>query len=397
MTSLVYTSKNFYDLELILKDLTEDLKKQNITNALGIMFCDARVDVNTLVPKLQKELIFPVVGGTTLSIPFTSDDKSELSTSLLVIRSDRYKFSFALSDTMDAQKHSEQTKSVYKNCMERLGEKPKLVMPFLPHMPGFPMDAFIEDIFRAADGVPVFGGVVTGDLISTGAFVFADGKLYRDSMLLVMFSGDIKPVFAIGNTITLSETDGLVTESKGNLVQKIGDMTFCNYMRSIGVEPEKRVNGLDALMQYGPLPVVIKRKDKQEDGVPEVRCISYTNVEEGSAVFSGEVPAGSHINMGVLHVEDVESSVKASLDFLMGQVSRQKDDYSVLLCISCVARYFVFAGEENMERKLLTEKKHEKIAATGYYGFCEIGPTYEKSSGNIINRSHSASIIFCVF
>lgn len=400
MSSILCVSKNFDDTDEIIGDLLLPIQGKTFENALGILLCDSEIDYFTMVPKLQEQIDFPIIGGTTMAFPFFCNADEEVSASLVIISSPQVKFSFAASLPLDVSDHTRQVKELFNKCSALLGEPPKLIMPFFPHMPGMPTNIFVDDLFVNAKQIPVFGGMTTSNLVSTQAAVFLEGKVYNNSMLFLFIGGNIEPVFASGSKITLSASSHVVTQSEGNMVNRIEDKTLCDYMRGIGFSPEKRINGVDALMQHGPLPVLVEREDRVEDGMPEVRCISYVDMESGSAAFSGNIPVGSRISIGVLRDEDIKISAQKCLEDLRVKMAAHEQkgySYSLLFCVSCVARYFVLSGSESFEQTLLTESKPEHITATGYYGFCEIGPTYSKVDGSVLNRSHSASIVFCAF
>ena len=399
MTATVYTSLQLDSPELLVDDLVRTLEGKKPGNALGFLLCDSQVDCDDVVSRLKQRLDFPVVGGTALSFPVSDGAGREISASLAVIERDNLRFSIATSQTLDDTKSMEQMKEVYDRCLEQLGEKPRMLIPFFPLMPGVATDRFIQALFELAGDIPVFGGTTTNDLITTKAAVFADGKTLMNAMVLVMIGGDVRPVFAASNIITpMTDYSPVVTQSVGNMLCRVDDMTFCDYMRTLGVAPEDRVNGVDAMLQYGPIPVAVESADRPKDDVPEVRCISYTNVEKGCAAFSSAVPEGARVSVGVLTRGDVDESAKKCFSSLIGQMKQGEKDgyvYSMVFCVSCVARYFVLLGGENSERRLLTEMNPSGTVASGFYAFCEIGPTTAQDDGRLLNRSHSASIVMC--
>lgn len=398
MTS-IYTTTQFDSPELLVNELLANLKEYDPANSIGIFICDSKVDCPNTLSLLQNKVPFPLVGGTALALPFSNQHNDEISASLMVLSKKGLKYSVSVSEPLDQFKAQEQMKTVYEQAKKDLGEAPKLIIPFFPCMPGVITDAFISVLFNLAENVPVFGGVITNDLISTQAAVFANGQCMKNRLALLVMGGDIKPVFAASNVITkMVEYAPVVTKSNGSIVSCVDDISFCDYMKSLGLSPEDRINGIDALMQYGPIPVQMQRKDKVDDGVPEVRCISFTNIDEGSVAFSGCVPEGTRVSVGILHKEDVDQSAKLCMEQLKDRMqvnSREGYEYSAMFCISCVARYFVLVGGDNTERSLLNEWQSNNHPAIGYYAMCEIGPTFAVTDNQLINRSHSASIVMC--
>ena len=398
MRAATYLSTVFDDADTIAAELVSSVSPRAAEGGIGFLFCNSQTDYGAIVEKVAAFCGFPVVGGTALGFPFTDAAGREVSAAFMILHKDGLEASVAVSEPLDQQRHGEQMRAVFEACGQGLDPEAKMVLPLFPLMPGLLTGVFIDDIFALADGIPVFGGTTTNDLISTKPAVFADGKAYSDRMVLVMLGGAIRPVFATGNLVSPTvEYAPTVTLSEGNEVLRVDDMTYCEYLSSIGISPEDRINGVDALMQYGPTPVIIENPEVPDSDVPEVRCISYTDMKRHSAVFSGPVPAGVKLRMSILRKQDVDDSVKDCLGKLHERMREARDEgytYGALFCISCVARYFVFVGGDNSERALMTQAA-EGLAPAGFYAFCEIGPSYTTAGKKLANRSHSASIAMC--
>jgi hypothetical protein len=368
-------------------------------NTIGFLMCDSRIDYASLIQTLMAALPFPVIGGTTLTMPLSSVG-NELSAVLTIFEKEGLTWSIAVSDPFDKPRIPEHMKALYNSCISGLTGTPRLLIPFIPLIPGMTadVDAVISEIFSLAGNVPVFGGITTDDLDTTKAAVFAHGKAYSDRMALLALGGNISPVFGIGSRITaMSEYAPAVTESEGNIVRQVDGMPFCDYMKTIGIDPEERINGLDALVQYGPLPVQLKYKLADDDGVPEMRCISYTNTQDGSAVFSSTLPVGTRLNVGILTKDDVIESARECLRSVTEQMREREQagqSYSMLLLVPCVARYFAMIGGQNLESLFLSQEVPHGLAMSSYYGFCEIAPSLGKN-GEIHNRSYNASVVMC--
>ncbi len=400
MPAVVSFSTQFDDPHKLAEELLAPLPHFTTQNALGILLCDSQVDIHTLLSLLGEALPMPLVGGTTLAFPLCATPGEDLSASLLIVTRPGMTISVAASVPLNEAGHMEQMREVYARAREQLQGEPRLLMPFFPLIPGQVTDTFITDLFLLAADIPVYGGITTGDLISMPAGVFAGGQVLADRMVLVMLGGDIRPVFAAANSMTpMSASTPVISQAEACTVFRVDDMSFCDYLRSVGIEPEDHLTGVDALMQYGPLPVKVMRPDASDDAVSEVRCINFTNLEEGSATFSGAMPEGARVRMGIMSRDDVTASAGEAMRRLvarMGEPKREGYAFSVLLCVSCAARYFVMAGGTNLEQELLAITAPRELAGVGYYGFCEIGPDFS-ADARCINRSYNASIALCAF
>ena len=397
MPSLLLASADFDVPARIAADLS--LPEGSFTPDIGFLFCDSQIAVDETLALVQRNTPCPVVGGTSLALPFTGKNSGDCSASLLLLQKDGLATASATSGPLDPARCREQVETLYASCRRELGGEPALIMVFLPLMPGLPMDAFVKDIFDLAGSVPVVGGTVTNDLLSTKAAVFSGGKALQDRIVMVMLGGAVEPVFAVGASVTtMSAHAATVTRAEGARVFAVDDAPFCDYLRGMGIPPEDRINGVDALMQYGPTPADVVRPGRPDDGVPEIRCISYTNLDEGSAVFSGPMPEGSRLRMSVIAGNDVGRSAADCLNVLKNRMEQKEKAgyrFDALLCISCVARYFAVIGEANPEEALMKEERPSSLGLAGMYGFSEIGPTLALDNGRVLNRSHSASIVMC--
>lgn len=397
MAAIERKSHNFHDARQVVADLLQDLPAEaQRPGSIGLLSLDSQLDAPEVLRLLGEQVSFPITGGTSFTYPLT-EHANDISAVLSILTLDKLEFALTVSEPLDEKKCREQVKATYADCRAKLPDEPRLLIVLMPHIPGFDTDSFLSALFDEAGNVPVFGGVTTGDLVSTKAHVFAENTAYKDRMVLLALGGDIRPVFAVGSQLTeLTQYGPTVTEADGRIVKKVDGMTFCEYMQRLGINPEDRVNGVDALVQYGPLPCRLHHKLEDDDGVPELRCISFTRLKDGSAAFSSRLPVGTRINMGSIQKNDVVESSERCLNEILEKINQRENrdyQYSVLLAVPCIARYFAMLGGENLENTLLAQKIPPELVVNIFYGFCEIGPTQNKNGYH--NRSHNASIVMC--
>lgn len=390
-------STDFFQVSVIADELTAGLPDAFSDRAIGFLICDSQVDYDELLVILKQKINFPVIGGTTFTDPLTGANE-ERSATLTVLDLEQLDYSIQISEPLQQDLCEQQMEQLYENCVRGLTGPPKMLMMYMPMIPGLTVDHFVTRLIGLTGETPLFGGMNMNDLDSTKAAVFAGGEAYRDRMVLIALGGGIRPVFGVGSQMTpMSEYAPAVTESDYNVVYRLDDMSFCDYMRSVGISPEDRRNGVDALVQYGPLPCQLRNKLAEDDGIAELRCISYTNVEAGSAAFSSSLPLGTRVNMGLIQKDDVADSFRSCMDTLQQRMAKETEtgyEYSVLFAVPCVARYFAMLGGENLESRLLLAETPGHLAVSAYYGFLEVGPTLGHK-GEVHNRSHNASIVMC--
>ena len=395
MKTIMNGSENFIDPRITAEDILSRLPKMQKQNSLGLLVCDSEIDYETVAEIISQNVEFPVIGVTTYKVPQSRE--KELSATFTVIEKDELNVSIAVSTSL-FDDNSTLVEDTFDECVNNLESPAKMFIPLVAMIPGLTADRYMKKIFKLAGKIPVFGGMSTSNLLNTEAAVMVDGKTYKDSLILVALGGDIDPIFSVGSSLTpMAAHSPTVTKSSEDTVMCVDDMTFCEYMSCLGIAPEDRQNGVDALMQYGPIPCRLTHKLEDDDGVAELRCISYTNVGEGSATFSSDMPVGTRISMGLIQFKDVEESYKKCIGQIKEEVAAAEhpEKYTTLLAIPCVARYFALHGN-NLEYIMDEESLPDGLALSGFYGFLEVGPTMN-NQGEIHNRSHNASIVMCAF
>lgn len=397
MATQAAVSHEFASASAICQELLAGLEKKSAD--IGFLLCDAQVDAGGLAAELQKSLNFPIVGGTTLAFPMVDPDE-DMSARLVLLEKEGMKTFTAVSRTAEEGQYREIIQDVYNECVEGLGEKPKMLLCHVPLMAKHNGELFVSELFGCAGDVPVFGGTVGADTERDQALTIANGRGWPGSLVLTAFGGNVQPAFAVGAQITLmSEYAPTVTKSEGNVVYMVDDMTFCEYLAKAGFATQGQgATGFDALFQYGPLPVQLEGKLKQDDGVPEIRVITGTCVEDGSASFSCAMPVGTKIRMGMSERKDIlESTQKVMNEVERAVQLRRQAGYQpqLMLCVSCVARHFAQVGGSNDEGGHLRERMPEGMEAAAYHAFSEVCPTFGET-GEMHNRTHADSLVVCV-
>ena len=241
MGTKTYTATSFFDADSVIASFTSQGLKDIPDSShatVGFLYCDSQVDYVGVVEKLSALVSFPIVGGTTMGLPFDNtphDSADDMSAMLLVIEREGMRVSVQASEKLNHAQHTEQMNALYAKTCEELGEEPKIAMLFLPLLPGIPLSDFMDDIFVCAGDIPVFGGTSTNDLISTQAAVFHNGESLHDKLVLVLIGGNVRPVCASSCQVTpMVEYAPTVSQAEGNEVLRVDSSSFCDYMRDIG-------------------------------------------------------------------------------------------------------------------------------------------------------------------
>jgi hypothetical protein len=214
----------------------------------------------------------------------------------------------------------------------------------------------------------------------TTAKTIYNGIAYRRSAVLGMIYGDIKCTFAVEslNEKNIHKQRAVITSSAGNILTGVNGKSAVDYLEEIGITKA------DISAGSGVIPLVIDRRDGTK---PITRAI-YAFTPDGYAVCGGIMPVGATIAIGRINKEDIISTTEQLLKSL-----DEKD--CVVLSYSCLARYLILAGDNNVGADIMIKKTGGKIQ---YFYACsggEICPLPD-SSGDLNNFFHNFSIAFCI-
>lgn len=393
MTSTFAATREFDDVEKMFGDLSDVVSPRGGAGGIGFLSCSSRANYDALTPLLRARAPFPIVGGTTLASPFASRG-DEFGAALTVVRNPEIRNAVGVSAPIDSMDDASLVRNLYRECLAGLGADPGVILVFMPVIRGLMADRFMPGLFELAGDVPVFGGMVSDDFDSHRFAVFADGRPYRDRIVLVMLGGGIRPLFGVDCDVTqMSPYAFTVGEARGNDVLRVDDMTFCEFLRELGFREE--VNRLTDF-----LPSVIVRGGMSErDGRPEITHLVRTDPESGAGTFATAIAAGSTITLGRLSrrcIEDSANRCLAEMACRMGAMQQEGYAFSMVFCLPCVARHFAAAGGDNIDGEAMRRLLPAGVPWFGYYGFNEICPTTDRN-GRLFNRPHSDSIAVCAF
>ena len=393
MRSAIAISHEVDDVVYAARDLADSIQKQLVLqkHSLGFIFCDADVDGAALTGELRAMLGMEVAGMTTLAV-LTPQGRHEAAIVLTVLTADDCFFSPGVSASLHADDFAERIAQAYKATIPAgASNRPGAVLTFCPFGMSFSGDYYPAVLSRATNGAPIVGGVASDDYDYERARVFLSGKEYKDAMVLVSLWGNVRPVFAIRHvTSRFAERSRRITEAEGNIVRKVGEETFIQYLQGFGLKTDVD----DPLLAFTSYPMMLRQGDAGE--VPIMRHISGLNQADQSGSFFGDVPVGAQANICLINKADIAAACRESMQVLLEAAKTQPGyDYSIILCISCCGRAMILGGDADAEGRILADMLPKGLMLTGAYCLGEICPTQYKD-GLATNRFHNCSITFCM-
>jgi hypothetical protein len=393
MKSAVATTFELDDVNEAARELADSIREQlePEENAVDILLCDADADGAGIGAELERLLDIPVAGMTSLAT-FSSEGYHEGAVVLTVFTADDLRFTLAVSEPFDSN-YEEQMADAYRRAVPAEADRdqaPALILAFCPNSEPFSGDKYANTLSALAKGAPIIGGVCSDDYDYERARVFLAGEEYQDSIVLVCLWGNLRPTFSIRHvTSQFAERIRRVVEAKDNVVYRVGDETFVEYLEGFGL----RTDVPDPLVAFTSYPMMLTREG--EDETPLMRHIAGLDPKTGAGTFIADVPVGTLANICLINRDDIKVSARESLEALLEKMDEQPDyEYSTVLCISCCGRSIILGTDSDAEGALLAERLPENVVLTGAYCLGELCPT-RYDDGVATNRFHNCSITFC--
>lgn len=400
MKSAVAYSEEIDDANKACAELVRGIgeKLELGSSSIGILFCDADVEVAELGAALHRELKINIVGTTTTASFDRVGGYHDMGIVLMVITADDVDIVVGHANGLTKDMLKQQIQSTYIAAEEELGVQPKLIYLCAPYIATITSDNYLNIVDEASGHVPIFGGVSTDHYDLQYQQTFVNGVASQDGLVMVLFGGNIRPVFAMRHEFG-GKIEGkvVITQSTDNQVERVGDKTFLEYITSIMAVPE----GESVVYHFQSTPFVMEMPDYAQDEQPIVRALSTIHHDTGAGGFLSNMPEGSVLSFNYLDRNNLCASTNNTLDVLLSETQKHPDyKYRTILANSCNARHLMMGDTKDMESDIITKKLEcfdEELNAIGYYAFGEMCPTAVSSEGAAKNRFHNISFAVCAF
>ena len=400
MKSKTAISHEIDDLEAAVEELSAQIMQgfDLCGNSIGVVYCDADVDVSGLGKLLQAKLGMEIVGLTTTATIERRSGYNDMGILLAVLTSDSIEFSVGCTGDLSNDNFPETIHEAYKKARSKTGKNadPDLILTFAPYIADLTSENYVELLDEVSGGVPVFGGVATDHYDLQYQKTFYNGEAYERGLVFVLLSGGVKPVFAMVHHFGAKvEKKGIITKSTGNLVQMVGDRTFKEYVSSIVPVPDEEL----VIYHFQSTPFVMELPDFEKDEQPVVRALCTIDHETGAGGFLSKMPEGSAIYLNEFQRSDLSESCNSALSDILVRMSGNKGyEYSMLLISTCNARHLLMGDAKNLESDIVSNilgGLPPELNAMGFYGFGEMCPTGVRTDGAAKNRFHNISFAVC--
>ncbi|MDR1972808.1 MAG: FIST C-terminal domain-containing protein [Treponema sp.] len=359
-------------------DLTGNLLKHSV----GLAACNYEfIEVGTL-EALGKALPFEIAGVTTLGNAAKGLYGQDYL-SLSVLTSDDVRFSSAVTGDITEENLKQELDGAFDRAKKALGSSPSFILTYVPIVSGLGAMSFFKEIKRLSGDTPVFGSFACDQTLKfQESKVIHNGAAYRHSLAFVLMEGDVHPRFLVTSIPerNIQKQHAVITESDGVFLKKVNDMPLLDYLSSLGLTKDGKVE------VNATIPFMID----YNDGSKPVAMAIYGMTKEGYARCAGDVPVDATLAIGVLDYESVMETAETTVSrFLAYQ------DIQGILMYPCLTRSMLLGLNSSDEMKKITGLLGNLAPYQICYAGGEICPT-ENAEGKLVNHIHNFTFIACV-
>jgi len=398
MKSTVVTTREIDNLETAAKELAAKVKEKLTLakSSVGVVYCDADVEVGRLGELLNAELGMDIVGLTTTATIERNTGYNDMGICLSVMTSDDVEFAIGSTGDLEHGSFPSVIKDTYAKTRTAVSKDPELILVFAPYIPDLTSENYVELLDEASGGIPIFGGVATDHYDLQYQKTFYNGQEFTRGLIFILLGGNVKPIFAMNHNFGAAvEKKGKITKSSGNFVHMVGDQTFKQYVSSIVPVPNEEL----VIYHFQSTPFVMELPDFETDEQPVVRALVTVDHKTGAGSFLSKMPEGSMLYLNEFQRDNLDKSCKEALTNIKEQIAASKDyEYSMLFVSTCNARHLLMADDKSLESNIISEYLSDLPAdfnSMGFYGFGEICPTGTRADGTAKNRFHNISFAVC--
>ncbi len=358
-------------------------------STMAILFTEEDTDYPGLYAVLAEKWKFPIIGCTAMAMFTGREGYCSMGISVMLLTDDDCEFSVGMTEELNIDNHRELIKEKYEEVKSGLSSEPKLVISYsgmVTEEYNVAGDDLVNTLSNVCGGIPIYGATASDGFSFNGFRVFCNGSLTRNGLVMAVISGNISPKMVCVNSIENKASFSYeITESKSNMVYRVGNGRFLDTLKKEGMEADKT----DVLGDYILSPFMVSIDKGNGDSVEVARNLSILNHETGAGSFLGVMPEGSILTIGLLNRSDVQDSVDKAFDVMFKELAASGNKYRTLLCTSCVARFLALASKPEAEAETYKSRLPEDVTLMGLYAYGEFCPVRGNKTGKEYNMFHN--------
>lgn len=397
MRSITAYTEEIDDLNEAVAELfsqTEDFEFEK--NSLAILFTEVDTEYPKLYSLLSEKWDFPIIGCTAMAMFTGGEGYCSMGISVMILSADDCEFSVGMTKELLKDNYKKEIADVYEKLQAGLSSKPKLILSYAgmvtdeDHVPG---DGLVDALDYAGGGIPVYGAAASDGFTFNDFRAFCNGDVTKDGLVIALISGNIDPRVVCVNSIENKASFSYeITESKSNLICRLGNYTFVDVLKKEGMEADKT----EVLGDYILSPFMVT-VNKGDDSVEVARNLSMLNHETGAGSFLGVMPEGAILSIGLLNRSDVQDSVEKAFNEMFSMLKTPDNTRHTLICTSCVARFLALANNTSAEAETYKDLLPEDVSLLGMYAYGEYCPVKGSRTGRDFNMFHNFTFTILAF
>lgn len=220
--------------------------------------------------------------------------------------------------------------------------------------------ALIGHLRRALGaGVPVFGGTAGDGWRFAKSLQFCGTEVTSNAVPVLLIAGDVKLAQGVACGWTPIGSPSVATEVEGNVVHRIGEVTAIEYYR------QHLGQHLLPLLEY-PLAV------HDEAGGFQLRSPVGHDLERGSVIFAGSVPAGARVQISTADRDGIIDATRSSIEKALADFGEGRPTGA--LFVSCAARKQLLGTRTAEELAIARRSALGGLPFAGFYSYGELSP-----------------------
>jgi len=366
------------DPEAAVAEILEQLDIANglLAHSVGVIACyNEFISIGTL-DALRGHLPFDIIGCTVLGSA-TGEGYGMERLSITVLTSEIIQFSVSLSREISPDNSAASIEEAWQQARAKLPDDPGLCIAFFPLMDDVSGGLMLRQLDAACGGLPIFGTLSNDALLNEQTCcTFLNGDAYPRRLALLLLRGPLTPRFYVASISprNVRYQKAIVTGSDGYLVKQVNNMSFIDYLASIGVNKETLavLTTLPFMVDYG-------------DGSPPVVLGIYSISADG-VLCSGQMPVGAMITFMEVDYESVMETAESALRQALDDVA--KNSANGILAIPCLSRSMMISPNMEDEMQKTAALLSGRIPYMLLYSGGEICPM-RTGADTLVNRFHN--------
>lgn len=393
MKSIALFTEEIDDLEQAVTELKMQCQGfELMAHSAGLLFVHPDADLEDLLALLTEAFDIPIA-GVTAAFLFTMEGVKREGISLQLFTADDCTFAVeATGELLPEADFDQGMAKLYQKISHSLIEKPKLLLTYGNPPLKLVGEDFVAALDKLSGGVPLYGGMASDDFAVKNCRVMCKGQVFQYGAAVIAISGNIQPVMSSGFHVdTAIDYTGVVTKVDGSRVLELDGMPFVTALSRAGLV----FNWYDAC-DYLNTPFKVSYETEEGERMEYLRHLVYIDKEIGAGQFFGKVPLGARLQVGVLDVEGIHSSVEKVVQKCLAMVSEHRTaEYHTLLVTSCASRIMSYTNAINDESRTYVDMIPKGMEMSGFYAYGEVCPV-KTNENRLRNAFHNTTFSLLV-